>query len=196
MAEKLETGIRKEQIAQAALGLIAQHGLRRANVAAVARRVGLVPSAIYRHFGSKEAVVEAVLELVHERLMQNVREVTTDTADAFERLERLVGRHVALIRENKGILRVVFSEEVQGHGRRTKVFRAVDAYLRALADIVRGGQRQGTIRRDVDPDTVALMVLGIIQPAALLWHMSGGKLDIDRHARAALAIVRKSIATF
>ncbi|MGD0654870.1 MAG: hypothetical protein ABSA16_11035 [Thermoguttaceae bacterium] len=42
--EKLDTQIRREQIAQAALELIASQGLRRLSVAAVARRVGLVPA--------------------------------------------------------------------------------------------------------------------------------------------------------
>ena len=51
---KLDTQIRREQIAEAAMSLVASQGLRRLSVAAVARRVGIVPSGIYRHFKSKE----------------------------------------------------------------------------------------------------------------------------------------------
>ena len=43
-AKKLGTEIRQEQIAEAALELVASQGVRRLSVAAVARRVGLVPS--------------------------------------------------------------------------------------------------------------------------------------------------------
>ena len=52
--QKLDTEIRKEQIAEAALGLLASQGLGRLSVAAVARRVGLVPSGVYRHFMNKD----------------------------------------------------------------------------------------------------------------------------------------------
>ena len=41
--EKLDTLVRQEQIAEAALSLVAAHGVRRLSMAAVARRVGLVP---------------------------------------------------------------------------------------------------------------------------------------------------------
>ncbi len=61
--EKLDTEIRQEQIAQAALSLIASRGIKGLSVAAVARRVGLVPSGIYRHFkGKLYEVVEVHLE--------------------------------------------------------------------------------------------------------------------------------------
>ena len=64
MAEaKLQTRIRREQIAEAALQLVASEGVKRLSIAAAARRVGLVPSGIYRHFKSKDAMLDAVLEL-------------------------------------------------------------------------------------------------------------------------------------
>ncbi len=66
--EKLDTQIRREQIAQAALELVASQGLKRLSMAAVARRVGLVPSGIYRHFHSKTEILHAVLDRIRQRL--------------------------------------------------------------------------------------------------------------------------------
>jgi hypothetical protein len=37
----------------------------------------------------------------------------------------------------------------------------------------------------VSPDAAAVMFLGLIQPAAILWLMSDGKFDIDQHAKHA-----------
>ena len=71
--EKLDTQIRREQIAEAALSLVADQGLRRLSVAAVARRVGLVPSGIYRHFKSKDEILAAVLDRIEARLLANVQ---------------------------------------------------------------------------------------------------------------------------
>ena len=69
---KLQTRIRREQIAEAALHLVAGEGVKRLSIAAVARRVGLVPSGIYRHFKSKDAMLDAVLELLDSKLQANV----------------------------------------------------------------------------------------------------------------------------
>jgi AcrR family transcriptional regulator len=53
-ASKTSTEIRQDQIAQAAMGLIARHGFQQLSLAAVAKKVGVVTSAIYRHFQSKD----------------------------------------------------------------------------------------------------------------------------------------------
>jgi len=196
MSEKLETGIRQAQIAQAALALVAERGLERLSVADVARRVGIVPSAIYRHYPSKDAVLETVLRLVRDRLLENVRMASAKTADPFDRLHRVLVRHVKLVRDNQAIPRIVFSEEIyRGRpARRARMYKAIAGYLDQVADIVRAGQAGGAIRPDLDPSTVAVMFLGLIQPAAILWHMSDGRFDVTRHTEKAWKVFRGAIA--
>ena len=58
-------------------------------MARVARRVGLVPSAVYRHFESKDELLDAVLEMIRERLNANVVQASQDAADALQVLRRL-----------------------------------------------------------------------------------------------------------
>ena len=195
MARKLGTEVRQEQIAQAALDLIAARGLKGLSVAAVARRVGLVPSAIYRHFKSKENVLDAVLDLLRARLHGNVGAVCEETRDPLERLRRLLLRHVALIRENQAIPRVVFSEEVIGGraDRKAKVRAIIEGYLDGVGDILRRGQREGRIRSDVRAATLAVLFLGLVQPPAILWLVSGGTFDIARHVDAAWPVFREAI---
>ena len=183
----VETTVRRKQIAEAALAIIAQQGLARLSIAGVARRVGLVPSALYRHYHGKEEILDAVLELVRERLSDNVRAVTTETGDPFERLRRLLALHVALLKDHPGIVRVVFSEDVYAvrPARRARVFGTVKTYLKGVADIVRAGQAAKTLKPDFDPPTIALMFLGLFQPAAILSQMSHGEVDVARHAEQA-----------
>jgi AcrR family transcriptional regulator len=190
MAQKLDTEIRKEQIAQAALAVVARYGLRRLNIAQVARLVGVVPSALYRHFPSKDAILDTVIGLVRERLLENVRTVTEAVSDPFEQLRLLLDRHVQFIAQNQALPRIIFSEQVyEGRpGRRRVMFRTIQAYLDRVADIVREGQTTGQIRKDLDAATVAVMFLGLIQPAAILSHMSGGDFDAAGHAERAWGI--------
>ena len=66
--EKLDTEIRPEQLSQAALALIAAHGLEGLSIARVARRVGLVPSAIYRHYSGKDDLVDYAPALTSQQV--------------------------------------------------------------------------------------------------------------------------------
>ena len=82
--EKLETEVRQQQIAQAALALVAAKGVAELSMAGVAQRLGLVPSAIYRHFKSKDEVLDATILHIRQRLMENVRAARVSTADPVE----------------------------------------------------------------------------------------------------------------
>jgi AcrR family transcriptional regulator len=193
--EKLDTQIRQEQIAEAALSLVGSQGMKDLSIASVARRVGLVPSGIYRHFRSKDEVLEAALDLIGSRLLNNVETACSRTSDSLECLKLLLMGHVRLIRENQAIPRLIFSDEVYGGhpARKAKMHGIITRYLGDVAKIVREGQQNGQIRSDVDPDTISVMFLGIIQPGAILWHLSGEKFDITKHAERAWKILREAL---
>jgi AcrR family transcriptional regulator len=196
-AEKLDTLVRREQIIQAALSLIGSHGLRRLSVASLARRVGLVPSALYRHFKGKEDVIEAVLQHIRDSLQQNVRIVRAETTDPLEQLRRLLMRHLAMVRDNGALPRIVFSEDVYAGrpNRRARMFAGIRTYLDEVAATVQQGQTDGQIRPDVDPQTVATLFLGLIQPGAILWHMSDGAFDVTRHAERGWRLLSETLRT-
>lgn len=193
--QRLGTQVRREQIAEAALALISERGLGGFSVAAVARRVGLVPSAIYRHFEGKGEVIDAVLELIRERLLRNVREACSESDDPLDCLRRILVRHIQLIRNNVGIPRVVFSEELYASrpGRKAQVYEVVTDYLGHLAEVVRRGQEAGRIRPELDPGTLAVLFLGLVQPSAILWHLSDGQFDVTKHTQRAWGVFRAGV---
>lgn len=194
-ALKLDTEIRQEQITQAVLSLIASDGLKELSVAKVAHRVGIVPSAIYRHFKSKDEIIDVVLDFIRDRLLANVKAVCEETPEPLERLRLLLIRHVKLIRENQAIPRIIFSEDVYGGNpdRKAKVYKIIKDYLNQVGEIIGQGQKEGKMRSDVNTETAALMFLGIIQPAAILWHVSNGGFDITKHTEKAWQIFCKVI---
>lgn len=176
---KEHTAVRRDQIAQAVLDLIAGEGPAGVSVAALGERIGLVPSAVYRHFRSKDQVLDAVVELIHRRLMENVQHALRSSDNALERLRLLLDRHLGLVRQNQGVPRIVFSEAFCGKSpqRRHALLDCVRSYLGEIASIVRHGQQAGTLDPRVDPDAAAMMFLGLVQPPAMLQRLSGGQLD-------------------
>jgi len=193
--DKLNTQVRQEQIAQATMNLINNTGMKGLSIARVAKRVGIVPSAIYRHFESKDQVIDAVLDLIFNRLMDNVSKACKATFDPFERLKLILTRHIRLILENHAIPRIIFSEEVYSGNtfRKTKLNRKIGRYLTEISEIIQQGQHENRIRKDVDSATISVMFLGIIQPAAILWHISDEAFDVAKHAEKAWKIFKESL---
>ena len=187
MATRQKTAVRREQIALAALEVLAELGPAELSMARIADRMGLATSAIYRHFPGKDELLDAVIDLIGARLEANVAAASRASDNALARLKFLLQRHVALVLEHGGIPRLLFSGEVfcGSEGKGTRLFRLINGYLARVAEIIREGQRAGNIRNDVDAPTLAVHFLGIVQPAVILGHLSDGRFDVARHAKRA-----------
>ncbi len=195
--EKLDREIRREQIAEAVLSFVAAHGVGRLSMAQVARRVGLVPSGIYRHFKSKEEMILAALDRIEARLQANLRAAAEETPDSLEQLRGILIRHVRVIREGRAVPRIIFSDEAHsGHpALKQRVQQILGAYLERIAELVRQGQKEGKIRPELDPATAATMLIGIVVPAGILWHLTDGGFDVTKHAERAWQILRRAIVS-
>jgi AcrR family transcriptional regulator len=194
-AEKQNSEVRQDQIITAAMALIAEQGLKALSVAALAQRVGIVPSALYRHFKGKEEIIKGALKKIKDLLMDNVQSVRQASSYALERLHLLTRRHIAMIKEFQAIPRIVFSDEINASfplGRST-VYTILKAYLAEVASLVRQGQQEGQIKPELDPETVAVFYLGLVQPPIILWYLSNGAFDAVSHTEKAWAIFKKAI---
>jgi AcrR family transcriptional regulator len=193
--QKLATDVRREQLTDATLAVVAEHGLRGLSLAVVARRVGLTPSAIYRHFASKDAMLDAVLDRIRERLHGAIAAARAETDDPVEALHRLLDRHMQLVRHNRALPRVVLSDDYHlGHPeRRQRLLGLFSGYLDGVAGVIRQGQRLGSIRSDVNARSLAILFLGLIQPAGVLWTLSDGQFDVTGQARAAWPVFEQAL---
>ena len=193
--EKLSSRIRKEQIVEAALQILSDNDVKKLSLTEIATRLNLVPSALYRHFNNKDAIVMAILDHIEENFSKNLGVIRQTKKSKTEQLHDLLLRHGQLISQNHGIPRLIFSDEFVGHKseQRLRLYALITGYLGELEIIIREGQNQGEIRQDVDPGIAARMFLGIIQPGALLSFMSEGKFDIEDHVSKSWPLFKKML---
>jgi AcrR family transcriptional regulator len=192
---KFATEIRREQIAQAALELITTQGIKAFNVARLAHRVGFAPSAIYHHFKGKDEILDAVLDLLENKLRGNVSAVREKNRDPLEQLRQLLGAHAQLVLGFSALPRILFSEDIYGgnSARKARLNGIIMGYLQDVATIIRNGQEVGLVRADPDSATLSVMFLGLLQPTAILWHLSDGKFDAAKQVERAWPVFLDAI---
>ena len=195
MAEKKGTEIRQEEIILAALTLVANQGVKFMTIERIARIVGIVPSAIYRHFNNKSEILKAVLEMIGNRMKKNAIEAEQENGNSLSAIRSLLMRQVQLIMEFSAIPQILFSEEVYRENQELKsaLHNMIMSYINALAEIVKKGQEDGWIRTDMEPQRIAIMFLGLFQPSAFLYHLSDGRFDIVKQVDLTWKIFRKAI---
>lgn len=172
---------RREQILGAAHALVAAHGIGGLTMRALSERAGLSVPTIYHLIGGRDAVVAMLLTEGGARFEELMLAApAAPMARALEAVETLV----ALATGNRAIVRSVLA--AGGHpmvaGRDdTLLGRARLAVEAAFAEAARAS----TIRRSVDPATMAERFDALVSGAIVAWATSHGddeRLRLDlRH---------------
>lgn len=165
--KRLSTELRQIELVDAALHLVATRGIAALSTRSLAEEVGLTSGALFRHFGSLDELLDAVVARV-----QSVLDATYPPGGLppRERLVRFAEARSGAVGAQVGVLRLVLSDQF-----RLALPRRGSARLGACVEKTRGflvralrdGQADGTIRDDVDPESLALVVMGTIQMKAL-----------------------------
>jgi len=195
-AKKTNTEIRKEQILLAALKIIGLQGVNALSIVGVAEKVGIVPSALYRHFSSKEEILDGILDLMREKVLKNVQQARLKKHNALARLEFIMMRHLALLKESRALPLILLSDAMYlgTSARLSKMQEILESYLSALSAILKEGMEEGSIRADIVPESTAIMFLGMILPAAVLVNVQAPFFNLESHAANVWPAFVRSIA--
>lgn len=173
---KVDTEVRREQITQAALDIIASDGVKGLTTSAIAGRVGISGANLYRHFQNKNEILNSVVAKIGADLLQNLRAVRGEAPeDPLLKLTKLVRRHLEYTQNNKGIPRLVFSEEmhITNVPLKEKLVRVINSYTQEISSLIREGQEAGIIKQNMEPQALALTIVGLIQVTVLKWSLNG-----------------------
>jgi len=193
LTEKKATGVRREEIILASLSLVEQYGLDNLNIVSIAKTIDLVPSAIYRHFGGKEEIIESLIEFAGAYLQSNISQTLLAESHGIGRLELLFKLHVKLIKEQRAIPRMLFSllSSDKNIYLKQKMLLVINKYVENIEKIIVEGQLKGEILPEVDVRAAGLLFLGLVQPLAVL-SQSDDQL-INSYSEPLWEIYRRSI---
>ncbi len=185
MACKLDTQIRREQIIQAALALIREKGLRNLRIPDIAREVGLVSSALYRHFSSKQELVLAIVSRVRATLENHLIRSGRVSSDPLSRLDFLMDEHLGMMRKSPAMPLLVLSEDAAfGDPKMRRRILEIHKFFReAVAGIIEEAKSSGRVSPSTDSRSAALVFVSLIQHTAILMAISCGDVDLGSLAK-------------
>lgn len=172
-AEHLGPLRRRPLVLDAALRVFAENGYRGTSMQAIASEAGVTKPVVYECFGSKDILLEALLEREEQRLLASVLSALPEEPD-FTDIETvltvgLTGFLTAAC-ERPDSWRVVFDAE---HGRNTVVARRVERAKRTIIEqlrelIIGFLGLSGRVITDREADLMAELLTSIAETAARL----------------------------
>lgn len=156
----------RQDIMNSAITLFARRGILATTMAELARAINMTPGALYWHFPTKEDLLLAAIEELHQRFVASFEPMLNQGAKwtAHQQLKGFVehtGRYLQDNREHGIFFGMVGAESAENSADVAQALRdALLVYVHAVANIIRYGQtKTKEFREDVDAMTLANSII-------------------------------------
>jgi AcrR family transcriptional regulator len=155
----------ERRVLDAALALIARSGSRAVTLAEVGEAAGYSRGIVYHHFGSRERLLEAVVD---EAQRFDVPAYQGDGLDHLVRIIEAYLRNVVRRTPSARAFLQLWGEAIAADPVLAPLFARRDAGFRQfLANVVRQGVADGSIRPDANPAAAAVLIVALLRGTGL-----------------------------
>ena len=143
---------RRAATVEAVVELAAEQNPSDITTTAIAQRMGLTQGALFRHFPTKDAILESVMDWVAERLLARVDKAAASAASPMAALEAVFMAHIDFVAEHPGVPRMLFGElQRPGDTLPKKMVQAlIRRYGERLQHLLEAGKTQGELHAQLD----------------------------------------------
>ena len=162
----------RERLLQAAFREVHRSGFQSASIDAILAATNVTKGALYYHFESKEALGYAVVEekiakLTRDRWLVPMRS-EGEAIDILIRVVRRIPSGPHDVRAGCPLLLLAQEMSPLDEQFRKRLERIFQAWQEGVATLLRKGQSQGTVRRDLNPDEAASFLIAMVEGYASL----------------------------
>jgi len=171
---------RQIEIIQAATKLVGEKGIQNLTTKNLAAEMGFSEPALYRHFKNKTEILVSVLSFYRSALQKSLKNILTSDLSGLEKLEQIMKFQFGHFSENPAIVMVIFSETSFQYEKKLSdvVLKILNDKKERIGMISKSGQKDGSIRKDIDGDDLASLFMGGMRFTILRWRLNDYKYNL------------------
>jgi len=170
-------------ILDAAIKVFAEQGFHQATISQVAREAGVADGTIYLYFKNKADILSNFFSYRSRQVFDRFRQVVDEADSAEEKLRSLIRLHLSEFQRDRNMA-VVFQREalLARYVKDEYITEVTRMYMDILTEIIRLGQAEGTIRKQLPLGLAKRFILGAVNEVINTWVVTGGDKDMVKMA--------------
>lgn len=152
---------RRSRILAAAEQVFAAHGFHKASMQDIAAAAGMSPGNLYRYFPAKTAIIEAFAEMEREESAAAFADVAAASTIVEGLMEATRGFILGQTSDSIAVALEVMAETTRNPAVAASVEAAERAVHEDFRKMLASAQEAGRVRRDLDPDAAAALLLAV-----------------------------------
>jgi AcrR family transcriptional regulator len=194
-AKHLPAEERKAVTVEAVIALAATKNPGDITTAAIAQHMQLTQGALFRHFPTKDAIWQAVMEWVSQHLLGRIDKASEGIESPLKAMHAMFASHLEFVVEHPGVPRMLFGELQKAEMTPAKRLAQtlIKAYAERLHAIIERGKSVGEISTDVNTQACAILFIGTIQGLVMQSLLSGDLQKILLDAPEVFSIYERGL---
>lgn len=192
---RMAADARRTQTIDTVVLLAAEGDPSQITTTAIADRMNLTQGALFRHFPNKDAIWEAVIGWVSERLLSRTDRAAEAAESPLAGLEAVFMAHIDFVAKHPGVPRMMFGELQRSEKTAAKRMgqELIRRYGERLRSLIEQGKTQGQIAPQIDATSAATLFIGMVQGLVIQAMLRGDLKGMVDTSRGAFAIFRRGI---
>jgi len=187
MAHKKRVGS-PERLLNAAMKLFVKKGYKGSSVAEITKEAGLTRGALYCHFETKEHLAREIIKLFEEKYLNSMMNyVEKEGKDALDKFQKMMRFNVWFAGEHPDLclfMTVISAEMVGSRNRLEPYLKSVyRKWSEFIAGILKDGRRAGEFKREIDPQMMAWVIIGVHDGVLLQKEMNRETIDLQAYTK-------------
>ncbi len=160
----------KKFIIEKAKEIFKEKGFKNATMDEIAEASDISKPTLYKYFSSKEELFYQVLISINDEIDRKILSSLNPEDGVFKNMKLIILKTIEFLLKHKQIMRIALfetgsffksSEDKKLHFQ--TIFRNRAKRKEFLINLIKEGQNNGTLRKDLDPEFLAISYLGIMK---------------------------------
>lgn len=153
-----------------AVATLLENPANKITVQRIAQEIHVTDGAIYRHYKSKDDIFESIASYMESNLLGPLNRVQAGQDPTHRKLEIVFEQHMAFLEGHPGLARLLLGGGSTEAGPLAERLKLLNAKVRAqVAQILKMGEVQGGLARDVSPEQATEVFFGLLVGTALAY---------------------------
>lgn len=182
---------------EAVVDLAARQNPSEITTTAIAKHMGVTQGALFKHFPTKDAILQAVMDWVAERLLSGIDRAAGAAPSPVAAIEAMFMAHIEFVTQHPGVPRMLFGELQRAESTAPKriVQTIIHRYGERLRRLLDAGKEKGELSPTLDTEAAATLFIGTVQGLVMQSLLAGDVEHMRRDAPRVFAIYLRGIGT-
>jgi AcrR family transcriptional regulator len=181
------------RLEKAVLEVFSNSDFHRASIRDIASRAGVSFTTIYKHYGSKERLVFAFVDVWMGKLTDRIVDHLQGIEDLKEKLRKVFWLQLDYYERHQGLGKIVFMTLPMKTWMADETFNQ-RRMMDLLIGVLRQGQAEGILNAEVRAGTLLDFLMGFVQRSFFMWILRGQKESLSEQANQMFEMVWRGMA--